>query len=53
MNKFFGEFADSGVGSWVINGLAVIAFIVMLKVLVSRLPESGFPGAVKATVNFV
>ena len=53
MKSFFNEFADSGVGSWVINGLAVVAFIVMMKVLVSRFPDKGFPGAVKATVNFV
>jgi hypothetical protein len=53
MSKFFGEFADSGPGSWIINGVAVVAFIIVAKVLVSRLPDSGPLGAVKAGVNFV
>lgn len=53
MGKFFNEFADSGVGSWVINGIAVVAFIIVLKILVSRLKDTGPLGAVKATVNFI
>ena len=51
--KFFNEFADSGAGSWIINGMGVIAFIVLAKVAVSKMPDSGFLGAVKAGVNFV
>ena len=53
MSKFFGEFADSGVGSWIINGAAVVAFIIAAKVFVNRLPDSGVLGAIKAGVNFV
>jgi hypothetical protein len=52
MGKFFGDFADSGVGSWVINGLSVVAFLIVLKLLVSRLQDNGVPGAFKAVVNF-
>lgn len=53
MNKFFGDFADTGPGSFIINGLSVVAFIIILKILVSRLQDSGILGAIKAGVNFV
>jgi hypothetical protein len=53
MKKGFGEFADSGPGSWIINGLSVVAFIIVLKIAVSKLSDSGFFGAVKASVNMV
>lgn len=53
MSKFFNEFADSGPGSWIINVISVIAGIIVAKLLVYRLPDSGFPGALKASVNFV
>jgi hypothetical protein len=53
MGKFFGEFADSGPGSWIINGFAVIAFIIVMKIAVLRLPDSGPLGAIKAGVNLV
>jgi hypothetical protein len=48
--KFFQSFADHPFGSWVVNGLAVVAFILVLKVLVSRLSDDGPVGAVKAGV---
>lgn len=51
--KFFQEFADHPFGSWVVNGLAVVAFIIVAKILVSRLQDSGFLGAVKAAVMSV
>lgn len=51
--KLFESFADHPFGSWVVNGLAVVAFIVALKVLSSRLPDSGPLGAVKAGVAIV
>ena len=53
MGKFFDEFANSGPGSWIINVLAVMAGIVLAKLLVLRLPDNGFFGAVKAGVNYV
>ncbi len=52
MGKFFNDFADSGPGSWIINGLSVIAFIIAAKLLVSRLSDSGILGAIKAGINF-
>lgn len=48
--KMFDELADSGFGSWVIYGLSIVAFIIALKLLVSRLPEAGPVGAVRAGV---
>lgn len=51
--KFFNEFADHPVGSWIINGMSVVAFIVMIKVIVSRLQDSGILGAFKAAVMSV
>lgn len=51
--KFFESFADHPFGSWVVNGLAVVAFIIALKLLSSRLPENGIPGAIKAGVAIV
>ncbi len=52
MSKFFSEFADSGPGSWLINVLAVMAGFILVKLLVLKLPDSGFAGALKAGVNF-
>ena len=52
MGKFFGEFADSGPGSWIIAGAAAMAFFIAAKVAVSRLPETGPLGTLKAVVNF-
>jgi hypothetical protein len=51
--KIFDQFASHAFGSWVINGLAVVAFILLLKVLVNRLPDSGPLGAGKAAVNAI
>ena len=51
--KTFKKFADHWFGSWVINGISVIAFIVVLKVIMARLPNSGVAGAAKGTVNLV
>jgi hypothetical protein len=51
--KTFDSFADSRIGSWVVQGLAVVAFIVALKLLSSRLPEDGPLGAVKAGIAIV
>lgn len=49
--KFFREFADSTVGSWIINGLAVVAFILLLKLLAGQfLKDNGVQGAAKATI---
>lgn len=50
----FQKFADSTIGSWVINGLAVVAFILVLKLLASQfLKDSGPMGAVKAGIQAV
>jgi hypothetical protein len=51
--KVFNQFASHPFGSWVINGLAVVAFILLLKVLVNRLPDSGPLGAGKSAVNAI
>lgn len=51
MSQFLGQFADHPFGSWVINGISVVAFIIVLKVLVARLNDSGLLGAIKAAVN--
>jgi hypothetical protein len=51
--KGFRAFADHPFGSWVVNGLAVVAFILVLKILGSRLPESGVPGAVRGAIQSV
>jgi hypothetical protein len=53
MGKFFNDFANSGPGSWLINVIAVMAGIILAKLLVIKFPDSGFGGAVKAGVNFV
>jgi hypothetical protein len=53
MGKFFDDFANSGPGSWLINVLAVMAGIILFKLLVLKLPDNGFTGAIKAGVNFV
>lgn len=51
--KAFQTFAAHPFGSWVVNGLAVVAFILVLKMLVSRLPKDGPVGAVRAGVEAV
>ena len=51
--KFFNQFASHPFGSWVINGLAVVAFILVLKMLVNRFPDSGVMGAGKSAVNAI
>jgi hypothetical protein len=49
--KVFKEFADHPFGSWVINGLAVMAFFIAFKMIVAAaLPQNGAPGAVRAGV---
>lgn len=53
MRKLFDDFANSGAGSWLINVLAVIAGIVLVKLGVLKLPDSGLLGAIKAIVNYV
>jgi len=47
---YFNQFADHPFGGWVINGIAVVAFIIVIKVLVSRLQDGGVLGAIKASV---
>jgi len=49
----FKKFADHWFGSWVINGLSVVAFIIVIKVLMSKAPNTGAIGAGKAAVNIV
>ncbi len=51
--KFFNQFASHPFGSWVVNGLAVVAFILVLKVVANRFPDNGVPGAIKSGVNAV
>lgn len=51
--KAFKDFASHPFGSWVINGLAVVAFIIALKVLVDKFPNGGVLGAFKAAVGTV
>jgi hypothetical protein len=51
--KIFNQFASHPFGSWVINGLAVVAFILVLKMLVNRLNDNGPVGAVKSAVNAI
>lgn len=51
--KFFDAFAEHPFGGWIINGVAVLAFIIAVKLLASRLPDSGPAGAVKAGINVV
>ncbi len=51
--KFFDAFAEHPFGGWVINGVAVLAFIIVVKIIATRLPDSGPGGAVKAGVNIV
>lgn len=49
--KVFQEFADHPFGSWVINGLAVMAFFIAIKLIVAAaLPQNGPGGAVRAGV---
>ncbi len=51
--KVFKQFAEHPFGSWVVNGLAVVAFIIVLKMLAMRLPDQGPSGAVKAAIATV
>jgi hypothetical protein len=51
--KVFNQFAAHPFGSWVINGLAVVAFIIVLKMLVNRFPDAGPLGATKSAINAV
>ena len=51
--KQFKSFADHPFGSWVINGLAVVAFIIALKILVDKFPTGGLLGAFKAAIGTV
>jgi hypothetical protein len=51
--KVFNQFAGHPFGSWVINGLAVVAFIIALKMLVNRFPDQGPLGATKSAINAV
>jgi hypothetical protein len=51
--KVFNQFASHPFGSGIINVLSVIAGILLFKVLVNRLNDSGITGAFKAAVNAV
>jgi hypothetical protein len=51
--KAFNQFASHPFGSWIINGLAVVAFILVLKILVNRLPNEGPLGAGKSAINAI
>lgn len=51
--KGFKAFSEHWFGSWVINGLSVVAFIIVLKIIMAKLPNSGVPGAAKAAVATV
>ena len=51
--KLFNQFAGHPFGSWVVNGLAVVAFILVLKILVNRFPDNGVFGAGKSAVNAI
>ena len=51
--KYFDAFAEHPFGGWVVNGVAVLAFIIVIKILATRLPETGAGGSVKAAVNIV
>ena len=50
----FRKFADSTLGSWTINGLAVVAFILVLKLAASQIKQDSGPvGAIKAGINAI
>jgi len=49
----FSSFSEHWFGSWVIQGLSVVAFILVLKLLVSRFPTAGIPGAVRGGVSAI
>jgi hypothetical protein len=42
---------DNVVVQWVVNGLAVVAFILLLKLGASYLPDSGIVGAAKKVLT--
>jgi hypothetical protein len=39
--------------SWVITGISVVAFIVLLKLGMSYLPDGGIPGAFKRVIGTI
>ena len=50
----FRKFADSTLGSWAINGLAVVAFILVIKLVASQVKQDTGPvGAIKAAINAI
>lgn len=51
--KAFREFADHPVGGWIIEGFSVVAFILALKLLVSRFSDQGKMASVKAVVQSI
>ena len=51
--KGFKAFSEHWVGSWIINGLSVVAFIIVLKIMTAKLPNAGVLGAGKAAVATV
>lgn len=49
--KTFRDFADTSVGSWLIMGIAVMAFFIIAHTLAAALlPQSGPGGAIRAAV---
>jgi hypothetical protein len=52
MNQFH-NFSNHWFGSWVVTGISVVAFILVLKLLVSRIPDMGPTGAIKAGINAI
>lgn len=52
--KAFRDFAGSAFGSWIVNGLAVVAFILVLKLLAAQfLKDAGVQGAIRAGIASV
>jgi hypothetical protein len=52
--KAFNQFASHPFGAWIINGLAVVAFILLLKVIANGVKiDSGPIGAGKAAINAI
>lgn len=52
--KAFRSYAESAFGSWTINVLSVVAGILVLKLLISQLPQNDGPiAAIKAAVNTI
>lgn len=42
---------DNVVANWIVGGLSVVAFILLLKVATGYLPDNGIPGTIKHVVN--